>query len=115
MRCLYYCRLLHGLGRVCDDERAVAVTLGCGPLPTAAMDFGRSERAVRINSLSSGVAEADLEAVLRGPVLPDAIVIPKVDSAADLHHIVPMVPPPPPPPTTHTRLPPVHPAPLHAA
>eukprot|EP00873_Tetraselmis_striata_P024209 jgi/Tetstr1/444473/TSEL_032354.t1 len=57
----------------------------------ATMDFGRSERAVRINSLSSGVAEADLEAVLRGPVLPDAIVIPKVDSAADLHHIVAMI------------------------
>lgn len=42
------------------------------------MNFGRSERLVRINPLSSGRAQADLEAVLTGK--PDAIVVPKIDS-----------------------------------
>ncbi len=44
------------------------------------LDFGRSERLVRINSLDSGpMAEEDLAAIL--PAHPDGIVIPKVSSA----------------------------------
>ncbi|HNR01398.1 MAG TPA: CoA ester lyase [Anaerolineaceae bacterium] len=42
------------------------------------VDFGRTERLVRINPLYSGRAEEDLEAVLPGR--PDAILIPKTDS-----------------------------------
>jgi citrate lyase beta subunit len=42
------------------------------------VDFGTSERLVRINPFSSGRAQADLEAVL--PAKPDTIVVPKVDS-----------------------------------
>jgi citrate lyase beta subunit len=42
------------------------------------LDFGRSERLVRINPFYSGRAQADLDAVLTGK--PDAIVVPKVDS-----------------------------------
>mmetsp|Transcript_22570 Transcript_22570/g.62656 ORF Transcript_22570/g.62656 Transcript_22570/m.62656 type:complete len:308 (-) Transcript_22570:438-1361(-) len=55
------------------------------------LDFGRSERAVRINPLGSGHADADLEAALTGTVLPDAIVIPKVGSPVDLQTLVPKV------------------------
>jgi citrate lyase beta subunit len=43
-----------------------------------ALDFGRSERLVRINPLYSGRAQEDLRAVLPGK--PDAILIPKADS-----------------------------------
>lgn len=42
--------------------------------------FGRSERAVRVNSIQSegGLCEDDLRAVLTAEVLPDALVVPKV-------------------------------------
>lgn len=43
------------------------------------VDFGRSERLVRINSLASGRAPGDLLAVMPGK--PNAILVPKADSA----------------------------------
>jgi citrate lyase beta subunit len=46
------------------------------------IDFGGSERLVRINPLNSERGRADLEAVL--PARPDGIVLPKVQSAAEL-------------------------------
>lgn len=46
------------------------------------LDFGRSERLVRINPFYTGRAEADLAAVL--PSKPDTIIVPKVDSPAIL-------------------------------
>lgn len=39
--------------------------------------FGRSERAVRVNGVESGLCEDDLAAVLGGQALPDALVVPK--------------------------------------
>lgn len=42
------------------------------------LDFGRSERLVRVNSADSDVIDADLEAVL--PARPDGIVLPKARS-----------------------------------
>src|SRR5512133_3077089 len=51
----------------------------------ARLDFGRSERLVRINPFYSGRAQADLEAVLPGK--PDAIVVPKVDSPSILTEV----------------------------
>lgn len=42
------------------------------------LDFGRSERLVRVNHMDSGLVEADLAAVL--PACPDGIVLPKVRS-----------------------------------
>lgn len=42
------------------------------------LDFGRSERLVRLNSMDSGLVEADLRAVL--PAHPDGIILPKVGS-----------------------------------
>ncbi len=42
------------------------------------LDFGKSEKLVRINSVGSGWEQDDIEAVL--PYRPDGIVIPKVES-----------------------------------
>ena len=42
------------------------------------LDFGRTERLVRVNEMDSGWVEADLAAVL--PLHPDGIVVPKVRS-----------------------------------
>jgi len=44
----------------------------------AELDFGRTERCVRINEAGSELAEADLRAIL--PLHPDAIILPKVDA-----------------------------------
>jgi len=46
------------------------------------MDFGRSERWVRINPVGSGLADADLATIL--PARPDGIVVPKSDTAEPL-------------------------------
>lgn len=45
---------------------------------------GNTERLVRINQVGSGLETADIEAVLSGPVLPDGIVLPKVESPEHL-------------------------------
>ena len=50
-------------------------------LPYAALDFGRSERAVRINGVQTPYVEEDLQAVLTAKQLPDALVVPKVGLA----------------------------------
>ncbi|OJD15248.1 hypothetical protein AJ78_04470 [Emergomyces pasteurianus Ep9510] len=50
------------------------------------MPSGIKERAVRINSVSSGLALADLTEVLQSPNL-TTLVVPKVDSASDLHFV----------------------------
>jgi citrate lyase subunit beta/citryl-CoA lyase len=49
----------------------------------AQRDFGARERIVRINPMDSGLGEADLDAVLGAA--PDAIMLPKVRGAEDLH------------------------------
>lgn len=46
------------------------------------LDFGSAERAVRVNGFPSVRCEADLAAVLPGQ--PEAVVLPKVESAADI-------------------------------
>ncbi|KAK5614867.1 hypothetical protein CRENBAI_010746 [Crenichthys baileyi] len=43
------------------------------------LDLGRTEKCVRVNSVSSGLAEADLHIVLQANVLPPAIMLPKVE------------------------------------
>ena len=47
------------------------------------LDFGRSERVVRINPIGSGLEQADLDAVL--PQRPDSITLPKVEYAEHVH------------------------------
>lgn len=49
------------------------------------LDFGRTERIVRINPLYSGRAQEDLRAVLPGR--PDAILIPKADHAQIIREV----------------------------
>ena len=49
------------------------------------LDFGGRERLVRINPIGSGLETADLEAVVAGQ--PDGLVIPKVESAAQVQWI----------------------------
>ncbi|KAJ9669084.1 hypothetical protein H2201_000910 [Coniosporium apollinis] len=51
---------------------------------------GIREQAVRINSVDSGLALDDLTEVLKAPNL-DALVIPKVNSASDLHFITDVI------------------------
>lgn len=48
------------------------------------VNFGRTERLVRINGFETSLAQQDLQAVLQSPVLPDGIVIPKVESAQEV-------------------------------
>lgn len=51
----------------------------------AHVDFGRTERLVRINGFETGdLARRDLDAVIASPVMPDGIVIPKVESAMEV-------------------------------
>lgn len=49
------------------------------------VDFGRTERVVRINAVGSGLEADDLEAVL--PARPDAILVPKVERGAQLQWV----------------------------
>ncbi|XP_078613810.1 citramalyl-CoA lyase, mitochondrial-like isoform X3 [Branchiostoma floridae x Branchiostoma japonicum] len=48
------------------------------------VDFGRTECAVRINSVDSGLADDDLLAILKAKKLPSAIVLPKVESVEEM-------------------------------
>jgi citrate lyase subunit beta-like protein len=49
------------------------------------LDFGRSERIVRINPVGSGLESEDLKAVL--PARPDGILIPKVNNAGQVRWV----------------------------
>ncbi|KAK4999163.1 hypothetical protein LTR28_013457, partial [Elasticomyces elasticus] len=51
---------------------------------------GIHEQAVRINSVDSGYALSDLTEVLQAPNI-DAVVIPKVNSASDLHFVTDVI------------------------
>lgn len=74
-----------GVDTICMDiEDGVALNRKAEARSTIAealrsLDFGHSERLVRINPVSSGLEEEDLAAVL--PARPDGIVIPKVQGA----------------------------------
>jgi len=63
------------LSRKAEARRTIAAAL-------AGLDFGRSEKLVRINPVGSGLEADDLEAVL--PARPDGVVVPKVGAAAQL-------------------------------
>ena len=49
------------------------------------IDFGESERLVRINPFYSGLAEADLAAIL--PARPDGVMLPKVSAPAQIQKL----------------------------
>uniref|UniRef100_A0A3B3U879 Citramalyl-CoA lyase, mitochondrial n=1 Tax=Poecilia latipinna TaxID=48699 RepID=A0A3B3U879_9TELE len=74
---------------VLDCEDGVALTKKAEARETIAqmlgeLDLGRTEKCVRVNSVSSGLAEADLQVVLQAEVLPPAIMLPKVE---DIHEV----------------------------
>lgn len=48
------------------------------------LDFGKSELAVRINSLKSGEGEKDLNVIMNGEKIPKTIFLPKVESVEDI-------------------------------
>ncbi|NXU54928.1 CLYBL protein, partial [Turnix velox] len=58
-------------------------------------DLGHAEKCVRINSVSSGLAEEDLEVLLQSKILPSSMMLPKVESVEEirwfsgkfLHHL----------------------------
>src|SRR5574340_1072425 len=82
-----------GLGADCvclDIEDGVALNRKAEARATIAdvlgdLDFGRSERLVRINPVGSGLENDDLAAVL--PAHPDGIVIPKVGSPGQVQWV----------------------------
>ena len=47
----------------------------------------RAERLVRINPIGSGLELADIESILAARILPDGLVVPKVESAAQLEWV----------------------------
>uniref|UniRef100_A0A3B3ZVS2 HpcH/HpaI aldolase/citrate lyase domain-containing protein n=1 Tax=Periophthalmus magnuspinnatus TaxID=409849 RepID=A0A3B3ZVS2_9GOBI len=57
------------------------------PRMLAELDLGRTERCVRVNSVSSGLADADLQVLLQGPVLPPAIMLPKVENTDEVRWV----------------------------
>jgi citrate lyase beta subunit len=74
-----------GVDCVCMDmEDGVAVTRKAEARAVIAqamkdLDFGKSERCIRINSIGSGIEEYDLAAALA--TNPDSIVVPKIETA----------------------------------
>lgn len=77
-------------GAILDLEDGVAFTRkdearGIIRKALESVDYGRTEKLVRINPLYSGRAQEDLRAVLPGR--PDAIVIPKANSPQIVHEV----------------------------
>ncbi|XP_072300964.1 citramalyl-CoA lyase, mitochondrial [Eucyclogobius newberryi] len=54
------------------------------PRILAELDLGRTEKCVRVNSVSSGLADADLQVILQAEVLPPAIMLPKVETTDEV-------------------------------
>ncbi len=70
-----------------EDAAALAKKAEARAITVAALaelDFGASERIVRINAVGSGLEEDDVAALLDAPVPPDGVMIPKVESADQL-------------------------------
>jgi citrate lyase beta subunit len=68
---------------VAINQKEIARVTIAQLLPT--LEFGQSERLVRINPVGSTYIESDLDAIL--PIRPDGIVIPKVQSAEQINWI----------------------------
>lgn len=66
------------VNRKLEARQSIARALG-------EQDFGRAERLARINRIGSGLEVDDLAAVL--PARPDGIVIPKVETAAEVRRV----------------------------
>ena len=51
------------------------------------LQFGRTEAAVRVNSVSSGLAEEDLKVTLSAKYLPPTVMLPKVETPSELEWV----------------------------
>uniref|UniRef100_A0A673ZFN5 Citramalyl-CoA lyase, mitochondrial n=1 Tax=Salmo trutta TaxID=8032 RepID=A0A673ZFN5_SALTR len=58
------------------------------PRMLAELDLGRTEKCVRVNSVSSGLANADLQVILQAEVLPPTLMLPKVEDVAEVQWFV---------------------------
>ena len=70
---------------VLDCEDAVAVSKKAAARDTIcqalnSLSFGRTERGVRTNSVSSGLLEDDMKSILCNTTRPDIVMVPKLDS-----------------------------------
>ncbi|XP_064913733.1 citramalyl-CoA lyase, mitochondrial isoform X4 [Columba livia] len=52
------------------------------------VDLGHAEKCVRINSVSSGLAEEDLEVLLQSKTLPSSMMLPKVENVEEIRWAV---------------------------
>ncbi|XP_028655786.1 citramalyl-CoA lyase, mitochondrial [Erpetoichthys calabaricus] len=52
------------------------------------IDLNRTEKCVRINSVSSGLAELDMEVILQANQLPSALMLPKVENTEEIQWFV---------------------------
>lgn len=57
------------------------------PRMLAELNLGRTEKCVRVNSVSSGLAEADLQVILDAEVLPPAVMLPKVEDTQEVQWV----------------------------
>uniref|UniRef100_H2M696 Citramalyl-CoA lyase, mitochondrial n=1 Tax=Oryzias latipes TaxID=8090 RepID=H2M696_ORYLA len=78
---------------VLDCEDGVALTKKVEARETISrilpeLNLGRTEKCVRVNSVSSGLAEADLQVILQGRVLPPAVMLPKVEDTQEVQWFV---------------------------
>ncbi|XP_077199934.1 citramalyl-CoA lyase, mitochondrial isoform X2 [Paroedura picta] len=74
---------------VLDCEDGVAVNRKAEARTTAvktleAFEFGQMEKCVRINSVSSGLAEEDMKVILGSNVLPTSLMLPKVENVEEI-------------------------------
>lgn len=53
----------------------------------AELNLGRTEKCVRVNSVSSGLADTDLEVILQAEVLPPALMLPKVEDTEEVQWV----------------------------
>ena len=63
---------------VAENRKSAARIAICDALNS--LNFGRTERGVRTNSVSSGLLQDDLKSVLLNKTPPDIVMIPKLDS-----------------------------------
>ncbi|XP_030642701.1 citramalyl-CoA lyase, mitochondrial [Chanos chanos] len=58
------------------------------PKMLAELNLGRTEKCVRVNSVSSNLADEDLSVILRAEVLPSALMLPKVEDTGEVQWFV---------------------------
>ncbi|XP_053483699.1 citramalyl-CoA lyase, mitochondrial isoform X2 [Ictalurus furcatus] len=58
------------------------------PKMLAELNLGHTEKCVRVNSVSSGLTDTDLEVILQAEVLPPALMLPKVEDTEEIQWFV---------------------------